>query len=1026
MNPEERREQLYDAYLERLLAGVELDPASFLEREQFRDPELLKKLRALHLAARIVPQKEQATSGTETPEPSDLPRAQIGDYRLLQNLGQGGMGQVFLAEQRALGRQVALKLMQATAFPTPQASLRFQREARSLARLRHPHVVTVFDYGVEEGLHYLVMEYVPGQDLSEVLRASEQVGEPLQASKAVRWAAEIARALEAVHQAEIVHRDVKPSNIRITPEGSAILVDFGLVSEDDPDGPTLTHNFLGSPSYASPEQVRGLREVGPSTDLYALGTTLFRCLCGRLPFETRTVESLFHAILHDQPPTPRQLRPGLPRDLDLVVRHAMEKQVERRYASAKAFACDLEALLAFRPIQARAPAWPRRIGFWARRHRASAAALGTAALATLGLLGLLGHQALERNRQRTERASNLLTEAQQRFAEFVAIGKDIAHEADQVINHESNVESSFLTPEQLREWDRAEDAVLAAERQRERLFNGVLDLLDQAEELDEDLAGTDALRAEFYLTRHLESERRGDTLSSRFYRAQAQRFDPEESLLQGLQPPSSVRLRVNPPGPVAVAWFQYIEQADVLDQGDHRMVPQAVDAEPKVVLPGTWCLIPETQHPQLQQGDCILAVDGWPIEGVVLVTEGTPALPAGTRLYGVDGDRMHGGFEIDQLRRGMLVDGSQDAEVPTLRSFRFTDGVGREERHAGSLAQLGITLGLPQDRVAAGDVPITVLRDGKRLKLHLEQGLATRRTSVPWLTTPASWTTFEDGRPELTCTAGPWVLLLRREGFEDAILPLRLTPGSEVTVDLQLVPRDSTPKGFRRIEPGPFWDVEAYALMEHEVTSAQYLSFLQDPTIQARIDAANEALYFPRTFRNASENGFWLRDEYGRFQLPEDWDPQLPVVGISWFDAVAYADWRTQQAIADGLPHRFRLPTLKEFRIAARGTANWDYPYGPRFRPQWSNSCFSRPTPAPEPVMRYPVDESVYGIFDTSGSVLEWLDAWWDHHHVERFAGGGSWAQGGSIPAKPTSGLGIRPQETSMETGFRLVMTTTE
>ncbi|PCJ55146.1 MAG: hypothetical protein COA70_02530 [Planctomycetota bacterium] len=153
-------EELYDAYLDRLLAGVEVDPSAFLQREGC-DDELLEKLGALHLAARIVP--AESVSGVE-PEANDLPCDRIGGYRLLHRLGRGGMGEVFLAEQETLGRKVALKILHESSFPTPNASLRFHCEARNLAKLRHPNVVTIFDFGVEDGLYYLVMEFIPGQD----------------------------------------------------------------------------------------------------------------------------------------------------------------------------------------------------------------------------------------------------------------------------------------------------------------------------------------------------------------------------------------------------------------------------------------------------------------------------------------------------------------------------------------------------------------------------------------------------------------------------------------------------------------------------------------------------------------------------------------------------------------------------------------------------------------------------------------------------------------------------------------------
>jgi hypothetical protein len=355
-------------------------------------------------------------------------------------------------------------------------------------------------------------------------------------------------------------------------------------------------------------------------------------------------------------------------------------------------------------------------------------------------------------------------------------------------------------------------------------------------------------------------------------------------------------------------------------------------------------------------------------------------------------------------------------------SFLFQSPEGTYEISASSLSALGIQLGLPEDYVLLVGGEAQVVQDGQLRVLRVPSGLQTRVTSIPLLAGPDSWRTIKDETDPFEFLPGAGLLLVRREGFEDQVVSLRFQANDELRAKITLIPSLTTPAGFRRITREPFWQGEDFWIQEREVTCAEYLEFLNSPQAQAQMANSAEAILFPRTFRNAASGGLWVRDSSGRFELPAQTSASLPVMAISWFDAVRYAEWRTAEAQAAGLAFQFRLPTAREFHVAAGGAPNWPYPYGPRFRPNWSSCCFSRPVPAPEPVLRYPIDESVFGVFDTSGSALEWLDTWWNQAQTERHAGGGSWAQGGSIAARPMAGLGIRPQETSLETSFRLVL----
>src|SRR5262245_60793185 len=186
------------------------------------------------------------------------------------------MGVVFLAEQGSLGRLVALKVVRPERSGSAEAAARFQREAQAIARLRHPSVVSVHGTGEDRGVRWIAMELVPGRGLDEILREAAAREERLPLPKVLQWIAGIARGLDTAHRAGIVHRDVKPSNIRITPEDRALLVDFGLARELGGDALTRSGEFRGTPIYASPEQISGrLGEVDARSDVYALGVTLY-------------------------------------------------------------------------------------------------------------------------------------------------------------------------------------------------------------------------------------------------------------------------------------------------------------------------------------------------------------------------------------------------------------------------------------------------------------------------------------------------------------------------------------------------------------------------------------------------------------------------------------------------------------------------------------------------------------------------------------------------------------------------------
>jgi serine/threonine protein kinase len=274
------------------------------------------------------------------PVPAGLP-AQLGRYRLVRKLGEGGMGAVFLAEDTLLGRQVALKVPCFETDDDQEIVERFYREARVAAAIEHPNLCPVLDVGCDGEFHFLTMPYLDGTPLSRREK-------PWPADRAVDLVRLLALAVAHLHERGIVHRDLKPANVMIKPGGEPVLMDFGLARSFTAAGRITVPggSMGGTPAYMPPEQVLGeAQAVGPATDVYALGVILYELLTGSLPFEG-PIATIYGQILHAEPPPPSTRRPELDGRLDAVCLKAMAKKPEDRYSSAAEFARALAADLA--------------------------------------------------------------------------------------------------------------------------------------------------------------------------------------------------------------------------------------------------------------------------------------------------------------------------------------------------------------------------------------------------------------------------------------------------------------------------------------------------------------------------------------------------------------------------------------------------------------------------------------------------------------------------------------------------------
>ena len=291
-----------------------------------------------------------------------------GRYRLVRRIATGGMGEVWQADDTVLGRRVALKMLVEELAADDRATRRFVREARATARLAHPNVARVYDFGRGGGPPFLVMELLEGETLAARLASG-----PLPPAEAARVAAAVADALEAAHERGIVHRDVKPSNVMLTPGGEVKVLDFGIAAAADETHSTTGSGLYATVAYVSPERVAG-EPATPASDVYSLGAVLYELLCGRPPFPGSSPALVARAHLHDQPVPVRQLAPWVPARLAEACEAAMAKDPARRPSSAASLAIRLRAASAAAPgaVPEGGPAATVRVGaggpVW-RRHR---------------------------------------------------------------------------------------------------------------------------------------------------------------------------------------------------------------------------------------------------------------------------------------------------------------------------------------------------------------------------------------------------------------------------------------------------------------------------------------------------------------------------------------------------------------------------------------------------------------------------------------------------------------------------------
>jgi eukaryotic-like serine/threonine-protein kinase len=400
--------------LDELIAGISerLQSGQSVDIEECcRDhPELADQLRRVLPAILALAElghhpdaaaNDESAGGTDGVESRRTPGT-LGDFRILCEIGRGGMGVVYEAEQHSLNRRVALKVLPFAAVLDPRQLQRFKNEALAAAQLDHPHIVDVYGVGCERGVHYYAMRFIEGETLADVIRqlrereSGKHEPKPLErpddaaadetpraaaflterSSKtpaffqsAARLGRNIAEALDHAHQHGIVHRDVKPSNVMLDRDGKAWVTDFGLAHIETGESLTMTGDVLGTLRYMSPEQALGERRlIDHRTDVYSLGATLYELATLQPLFPDTDRKQLLHKIACEEPARPSKQNAAIPADLETILLKATAKDPQVRYVTARELADDLGRFLEGRPIQAKRTSMVQRVSRWARRH----------------------------------------------------------------------------------------------------------------------------------------------------------------------------------------------------------------------------------------------------------------------------------------------------------------------------------------------------------------------------------------------------------------------------------------------------------------------------------------------------------------------------------------------------------------------------------------------------------------------------------------------------------------------------------
>jgi len=978
-----------------------------------------------------------AALGSAGPDPTRVAPAAIPGFRILRLVGRGGMGLVYEAEQASPVRRVALKVLPGGDRSDGERQGRFRREIEATARLRHPHIVPVYASGEAGGLPYYAMPLLVGRSLDVVLEdvARGAPGALERREELVTWVqrfVDVARALDYAHREGIVHRDVKPSNLFLEDEGALLVLDFGLTRTSEHPSLTLTGLPIGSPRYMSPEQVlSGKLPIDARSDVFSLAATLYELLTLRPAHPGEDREAIFRAILSVDPTPPRRIDARVPRDLELVLLHALEKDPARRYASAGELADDLQRFLDYAPVRARPVGPIGQLRRRARRSPAAAVALGLGCLAVLVSIAIPIARAVLRARQ----VDALLARGNELLAAGDAQGaRDVALRVEALApDHAAAPSLGRAAAAALRdraEAERREEARRLAEAEIEAALPARAELADVRGRIAEvegsirDRAGQ--LRPwlpPWQKVELLEERRTVDGLARRceqvFREALAHLF----SALR--LDPGSARARREV---AALAFDEYLAAERARDRARMQSLRPLIEAHDDGELREAW------------EGTGSLAVDSRPPGAEVWLFRyedrdlrriPVPCGPDGAcdPSY-LDGLDLRGPW----IRLRVVDPGSADA--PLQAGDEITSVCGAPPRDAASAAA---HLAEAHPYTKNGVHYVEVLRGGQyqfqrlgpRNELAL-QGELLRAEAYP-LPLRDSNRLGRAPIAEAPLAMGSYLALLRLDGAPDVRVPFEigrlereelvvLLPGpADDGSDYVYVPGGPTLVGGdpAALDPLPLQtvDVPAFWIQRREVTYGQYFAFLAE---LEQVDAEAARRRAPREHAGPGATPSWAEDEQGRIRpaLAPGVDLDFSLVGVSWDDAQAYCRWLTDSSVDPGWI--YDLPSELEWEKAARGVDGRLFPWGDDFDWTFARLGWSAEVTGLLPPGLYPTDESVYGALDLCGNVREWCSG----HEEEpwRILRGAAWGLRVEEDCHLASRANKRaPEYVDTGTGFRVV-----
>jgi serine/threonine protein kinase/Tfp pilus assembly protein PilF len=476
--------QVADEFVQRLNRGEQPDIDEYARRH----PEIDSVLRQVLAALQLVRMPAEEPLGADVGGIAcAMVQGCLGDFRLLREVGRGGMGVVYEADQISLSRKVALKVLPFAAAMDPRQLQRFKNEAQAAAQLHHQHIVPVYGVGCDRGVHYYAMQYIEGHTLAATIRelrrereginrvgttaASPEIHSPpasapeatppaglLSTEGSIRQpgyfrtvaqlGAQAAEALEHAHEMGIVHRDIKPANLLVDGREKLWITDFGLARVNSDVGLTMSGDLLGTLRYMSPEQAlakHGL--VDHRTDIYSLGATLYELLTLRPACPGDERQEVLRQIDREDLRPPRSLNPAVPADLEIIVLKALVKELDGRYATAQELADDLRRFLEDKPIRAKRPTAWQRVRKWMRRHQGPVVTAGVAAalvLLTVVLALVVGILRVKAEQQRTEQEHQAALTAQKRAEESYRLALEALEECVTKVREDARVQSGQL------------------------------------------------------------------------------------------------------------------------------------------------------------------------------------------------------------------------------------------------------------------------------------------------------------------------------------------------------------------------------------------------------------------------------------------------------------------------------------------------------------------------------------------------------------------------------------------------------